>query len=124
MKRNFFQSTIFRIVAVIIALVLPINILTLVLSNMVLQENQRQLVAETQNALEMKVGTFEDVLNRVNKRLTFMSFDETSILALSGDNETLSRSQLSANLVNAREQLKKVRQEYQWIDQQLFMQFR
>lgn len=124
MKRNFFQSTIFRIVAVIIALVLPINILTLVLSNMVLQENQRQLVTETQNALEMKVGTFEDVLNRVNKRLTFMSFDETSILALSGDNETLSRSQLSANLVNAREQLKKVRQEYQWIDQQLFMQFR
>ena len=55
-KRNIFQSTIARIVVVVIVLVLPINIMTLLLSNMVLSENRKQLAAETKNALEMKVG--------------------------------------------------------------------
>ena len=47
-KPMMFQSTISRIVTVIIALVLPINIMTLVLSNMVLQMNKEQISGEIQ----------------------------------------------------------------------------
>lgn len=119
-KLNIFQTTIARIVVVVIVLVLPINIMTLVLSNMVLQENQKQLAAETQNALEMKAGTFEDVLDRANKRLLFMCFNEPTIITLAQKGNSIAHSELSSNLVMAREELKDVRQEYHWVDQIFF----
>lgn len=119
-KLNIFQSTIARIVVVVIVLVLPINIMTLVLSNMVLQENRKQQAAETQNALEMKAGTFEDVLDRSSKRLLFMCFNEPTIITLAQKGKTIAHSELSSNLVKAREELKDVRQEYHWVDQIFF----
>lgn len=119
-KRNIFQSTIARIVVVVIVLVLPINIMTLLLSNMVLSENRKQLAAETKNALEMKVSTFEDVLDRASKRLLFMCFNETTIITLAQKGKDIAHSELSSNLVMAREELKDVRQEYHWVDQVFF----
>ena len=119
-KINIMQSTIARIVVVVIVLVLPINIMTLVLSNMVLEENRKQLAQETQNVLEMKVSTFEDVLVRASKRLTFMSLDDTAVITLAQKNTDMSFSEAAIELGSANRELKSVRQEYQWVDLMFF----
>ena len=70
-RKPIFQSTILRIIVVVIVLVLPINIMTLILTGRVVRNNRREILAETKNVLEMRGRSFEDMLSRAGRKLTF-----------------------------------------------------
>jgi len=115
-KAPIFQSSIFRIVVIIIVLVLPINIMTLLLSNIVLQKNKEQSAKEIQNSLEWNIDNFETVMRNATRRLTYLSFDDSSFIALAKDTGAEKQGDQGALLNHTSRTLKAVRAEYPWID--------
>lgn len=113
-----FQTTISRIVAVIIALVLPINIMTLVLSNMVLQKNKEQISGEIQSTLEHSTDSLGDTLKRVSRKLIYLSFDDTEFRELSS--RVLDTNQKGLLLHNVKEKLESTQVDYPWVDTMFF----
>lgn len=117
-KPMMFQSTISRIVTVIIALVLPINIMTLVLSNMVLQKNKEQISGEIQNTLEHSMDSLGDTLKRVTRKQIYLSFDDAEFRELS--NRVLDTNQKGLLLHNVKEKLESAQVDYPWVDTMFF----
>lgn len=115
-RQSVFQSTIFRIVAVIIALVLPINIMTLVLSAIALEKNQEQVSREIQATLEVNAGSFEDMLVRSNRRLTYLIINEADFIALANATTRTQANERGAYLNTVKQDLKTLQWEYDWID--------
>lgn len=115
-KRPVFKSSIYRMVAIIIALVLPINLLTLLLSNMVLVENQKQIASDIQNSLDWNVNNFATVIQNATKKLTSLSFSDSEFIALAKTSKTMSNTEKGASLNHISKTLKVVQSEYSWID--------
>ena len=115
-----FQSTIFRIVAVIIALVLPINIMTLVLSNMVLQKNNEQISQEIENTLNTSAENLEDVLKRGSRKLIYLSVENTDFVEFAS--RSLDANQKVLRSMSVRDELEDLAMDYPWVDL-MFFQF-
>ncbi len=119
-QKKLFKTAISRIVIVIILLVLPINIMTLVLSNMVLSDSRAQITREVSNTLETNGDIVEDLLTRSVKRMFYMSQKDEDFVRLSALNgETVENSvneYESGLLINARQRLNEVRMEFPYID--------
>jgi len=119
-KRQIFRSTIFRIAAIVIILVLPINILTLVLSSMVLDKNQEQMAEDFQNTLNWNVENFTGIMSSASKRLTYLSFDDSEFIALAKSSKKENKSQDSEHLSHVSKTLKSLQVEYPWMDLMFF----
>lgn len=115
-----FQSTIFRIIAIIIVLVLPINIMTLILSNMVLEKSKEQMVKDVWNTLEWNGTNFENVMKAASKRLTYLSISDSDFISLAKSTENQSRSERGMSLSHVTQTLKSVQLEYPWLDLMYF----
>ena len=57
-----FSSAVFRLIVIVLAVVIPLNLLTLILGNTVIAEVERQISLETQNALELYVSQVDDAM--------------------------------------------------------------
>lgn len=110
------NSTITRIVLVIFITILPINILTLVLSEMVIRNNQNSIYKEVQINLQNSFLNFKDQLASSTKRLTFMCSEDSDFKIMEYPPESIEKLELSGNLYNARKRLQEARQEYQVAD--------
>lgn len=114
MRRNFFQSTIVRIVAVIIVLVLPINIMTLLLSNMVLEKNQEQISKEIQATLDSNADNLENIIKRSSRKMIYLSYNNSNIVELA--NKELENSEKGKKYSEVRNELEEIQLDYPWID--------
>ncbi|MFV0466825.1 MAG: sensor histidine kinase [Lachnospiraceae bacterium] len=119
MHRKFFRSTIVKIVILIILLVLPINIMTLILSNKVLQENQKQIENEYQNTLDLSTKNVESTLDRISKRLIYLSM-ETEFIQLAQDLDTLSEMETAELLRQVSNSLSDIAIDYPLVDLMYF----
>lgn len=121
-KGAILHSTIFRIIAIVIALVLPINIITLVLVQEILKNDQMQMAQEIQNSLDMMAGNLGTDLDRASKRVIYLSFADGNVVELantSGEEESRKRSSLVAKVT---ESVKEVQEEFAVIDM-IYFQF-
>lgn len=71
-KQLFLQSTAVRIILLIIALLMPFNVITIVLMRMTVSNAQRQVEKEIQNALDMNVFNFTQQLQNVSRREIYL----------------------------------------------------
>ncbi len=114
-RKPIFKSTVLRIIVVVIVLVLPINIMTLLLTDRVVRNSRREILDETRSVLEMRGQSFEDMLKRAERKLTFLSINEPEYLQLASENTN--NQQNDGQLLSIINQdLKNIRIEYPWIN--------
>ncbi len=80
--KKVFSSAIFRLIVIVMAVVIPLNLLTLILGNTVISEVERQISLETQNALEMYIGQIDDAMERMNVKLYTLAREDEKFIRL------------------------------------------
>ena len=74
--RKLLDSTITRIVLAVIALVLPLNILTLIMSYTLVNNNREQIYGEIENGLDNCADNLSRQLATATKRLIRLNFED------------------------------------------------
>lgn len=115
-----FQSTITRIVLVIIVIIAPLNILTIVMSCTIVNNNRQQIYNEMEGNLQNSAARMEELLASANKRMISLSFNNQDFRMMEFPPKHLSRLELSGAFYNAKTELKRARQEYQMVDGMFF----
>lgn len=69
------MSTV-RLLFLVIAVVIPLNILTLMLSNTAVREVERQISAETQNALTLYMNQIDGAMERITAKMHLLAVDD------------------------------------------------
>lgn len=110
------DSTITRIVLAVIALVLPVNILTLIMSYTLVSGNREQIYREMQIRLDSSADDLSRQLAAATKRLTRLNFDDPDFRQMEFPTENLERPDVSSSLYEANDNLKKARQEHEVVD--------
>lgn len=116
MKKQFlFSSTVFRIVTMIIILVLPVNIMTLVLSSMAVENVREQISRDIQSSLQTNADTLNERMYQLSRKMTMLSYKDTDfdLLANAPENDS---EDIQASLIQARQTLDQVQSEYSDID--------
>lgn len=108
-------STITWIVVIIVALVLPINVFTLVLTRMVVKKTNEQTWQEVQNNLDYTMEMLSGNLSQASKRMIYLVYNDEDFLRLENDSFPEGTS-ASNSLYEAKEELKFVRQQYSMVD--------
>lgn len=80
--RKVFHSAIFRLIVIVMAVVVPLNLLTLVLGNRIITEVERQISLETQNALELYVSQIDGAMNRMNVKMYTLAREDEDFARL------------------------------------------
>ena len=80
--RKVFSSAIFRLIVIVMAVVIPLNLLTLILGNTVITEVERQISLETQNALELYVNQVDDAMERMSVKMYTLSREDEEFIRL------------------------------------------
>lgn len=77
-----FSSAVFRLIAIVLAVVIPLNLLTLVLGNVVIAEVEHQVSIETQNALQLYMNQIDDAMARINTKLNLLARSDADFARL------------------------------------------
>lgn len=77
-----FSSAVFRLIVIVLAVVIPLNLLTLILGSTVIGEVERQISLETQNALQLYMSQLDDSLKRINLRMYALSHSDADFSRL------------------------------------------
>jgi two-component system, sensor histidine kinase YesM len=80
--RIFLNKSIVRLIALIFALLLPINILTLAMSDLTIREVEKQVTINARNDLNLSVGLVDAVLARMKTRLNYLSTNDIDFIRL------------------------------------------
>ena len=80
--KKVFSSAIFRLIVIVMAVVIPLNLLTLILGNTVITEVERQISLETRNALELYVSQIDDAMTRMNVKMYTLSREDEDFARL------------------------------------------
>lgn len=115
-KQNIFQSAIARVVVAVIALVLPVNLFTLLLSNMVLQENRERTAQNEQGRIEIEGKNLEGILNSAFRRLLYLSLSDSDFITMANSGRELNNSEKGSLLYEIKEGMKSAQQEYSRVD--------
>lgn len=73
---NVFSSAVFRLIVIVLAVVIPLNLLTLVLGNTVIAEVERQVSLETQGALQMYMNQMDDAVYRIGTKMYMLAHSD------------------------------------------------
>ena len=79
---NVFSSAVFRLIVIVLAVVIPLNLLTLILGSTVIGEVERQFSLETQNALQLYMSQLDDSLRRINIRMYTLAHNDVNFSRL------------------------------------------
>ena len=79
-----FTSSVFRIILLVLAVVIPLNILTLVLARQVLTEAEDQARQESEFDLKFSLSLIDDEVRRINRITALMAIDDADFLRLAG----------------------------------------
>ena len=82
----------FRLLLLVVSVVVPLNILTLVLSNTAVTEVLRQISAETENALEIYMNQIDGAMERIVRKMHLVAredvdFSRINTKEIDGDEE-------------------------------------
>ena len=69
--RIFLNKSIVRLIVLIFAVILPINVLTLVMSDLTIREVENQITVNAQNDLNLSISLVDAMLARMKTRLNF-----------------------------------------------------
>lgn len=103
-----FSSAVFRLIVIVLAVVIPMNLLTLILGNRVITEVERQVSLETQNALNLYMNQVDDALQRMNTTLYLLAredvdFARLNVKEVTDQDEYYRQMQAVVNLSNTLE---------------------
>lgn len=76
--RKLMKTSTFRLILMVIVVIIPINILTLMLSSTVVNEVENQVSRETQSALELYMSQVDDAIGRISTKVHYMSRDNVN----------------------------------------------
>lgn len=68
-----FSSAVFRLIVIVLAVVIPLNLLTLVLGSTVITEVKRQVSLKTQGALQLYMNQVDDAVYRINTKMYMLA---------------------------------------------------
>jgi sensor histidine kinase YesM len=108
--RNLFHSTVFRIVFAVIALVLPINIFTLILVQSVVRDNRGKVEQEINSSLESSAYSLDSELDRVAKSLIYYSFTSADFAVMEGDMKNYTQTQKYERLQAVSDKIKEIKE--------------
>ena len=114
--RKLFKSTFTRIFLVVILFVLPVNILTLVLSQQSAKMEQEEIEKEATRTLSMAMQNFSDDLKEVARKEIYLSFSNDAFLTLEDSMYGKSNSEKAQVLKNAETELDEILQDCKTID--------
>lgn len=77
-----FSSAVFRLIVIVMAVVIPLNLLTLVLGSTVIAEVERQVSMETQGALQLYMNQVDDAVYRIGTKLYMLAHNDEEFLRL------------------------------------------
>ena len=80
--RELFSSALFRLFVIVLAVVIPLNLLTLVLGSRIIREVERQISLETQNALNLYIGQVDGALRRAANTMNSISRSDSDYARL------------------------------------------
>ena len=71
-----FSSAVFRLIVIVLAVVIPLNLLTLVLGSTVIAEVEHQVSIETQGALRLYMNQVDDAVSRIGTKMYMLSHSD------------------------------------------------
>lgn len=80
--KDVLSSAVFRLIVIVLAVVIPLNLLTLILGNTVIGEVERQVSLETQNALQMYMNQIDDAIARINVSMYTVAHEDANFSRL------------------------------------------
>jgi len=83
-----FSSAVFRLIVIVLAVVIPLNLLTLVLGGTVITEVEHQVSMETQGALQLYMNQVDDAVYRIGTKLYMLAHNDEEFLRLTGKEVT------------------------------------
>ena len=104
------RSIVFRMVALILSIIIPVNVITLVLVSVILQDNYQALDTSRQNSLEMSFDDFTKEIKKINRLLLYYSFSDEDFKTLGFGATKMDSLELSNRVISAKKTLEKIRQ--------------
>lgn len=74
--KEIWSMSTFRLLFLVIAVVIPLNILTLILSNTAVREVELQITAETQNVLKLYMNQIDGAMERITAKMHLLAVDD------------------------------------------------
>ena len=111
--KRFFSSSLNRVILLIFAVLIPLNLLTLVLGRRVIAESEKQIGLELQHTLTLYLNLADEATRRVDTHLALLAIDDPDYLRLRDkeiDSEEERYRQLQA-VVDLQINLKKKRED-------------
>ncbi len=94
-KRILVKSSVVRMIILIVCIVLPINIITVALTQVILSNSRQQVSEEIQNSLDITAQNLSDDLKNVTRKVTYQCLLNSDFIALAGDLNRHSNTQQS-----------------------------
>lgn len=69
--RKLMKTSTFRLILIVILVIIPFNILTITLSNTVVNEVENQISQENQSALELYMSQIDDAMGRISTKIHY-----------------------------------------------------
>lgn len=101
--KKIWQMSTFRLLFLVVVVVIPLNILTLVLSDTAVNDVEKQISAEIQNALDLYLNQVDGAMERIVLKLHYMARNDTDFIRINvkeiGDqSEYYRQTQMGVNL--------------------------
>lgn len=80
--RIFLNKSIVRLIVLIFAVILPINVLTLLMSDLTIREAENQITVNARNDLNLSISLVDAMLTRMKTRLNFLSTNDIDFIRL------------------------------------------
>ena len=82
--KQILTSSVFRLIVIVMAAIIPLNSLTLILGNRVLRDAGEQVAQEAKNSLRLYLNQIDSELTRVNTTMALIALDDPDFLRLAG----------------------------------------
>ena len=79
---KYFSTSVFRLVAIVIIAIVPLNVLLLAFSRITINEVETQISIEMENALELYMTQMDGAMERIVSKLRVVSFDNVDFIRL------------------------------------------
>lgn len=115
-KFRLLQTTVGRMILVLILLVIPLNVLTIVLVQMNSAREQQRMEEEVQKTMEVAVANVSDDLDRAYKKELYLSFSDSDFAVLERSMTGKVNSVIAEATAGVNNKVKEVGQDYDEID--------
>lgn len=86
--KEIWSMSTFRLLLLVIAVVIPLNILTLILSNTAVREVEQQITAETQNVLKLYMNQIDGAMERITAKMHLLAVDDADFAYINNKDST------------------------------------